>query len=155
MTKRPANERFKSGDIVRYASGISALFRYEGTHNQGRLYGTHVMGGAHSASDAYFFDLCPASHSDLEFCKARHPDWFAADENRQSPAEAVSHEPLCLAAREAIRIADTFLPRAPMKRRKALALEIVNAISACERELTQEIQHHVKQLTKSQLPEGK
>jgi hypothetical protein len=76
------------------------------------------------------------------------------DQTRQSPAEAVSHEPLYLAAREAIRIADTYLPRAPMKRRKALALEIVNAINACERELTQEIQRHLKQLHTLQRPDS-
>jgi hypothetical protein len=42
------------------------------------LYGTHVMGGAHGASDQMFFDLQPASPEDIEFCKGRHPDWFSA-----------------------------------------------------------------------------
>lgn len=73
---KPATERFKAGDIVRYASGVSALFRYEGTHNAGRLYGTHVMGGVHSACDMNFFPLQAASIEDIEFCKGRHPDWF-------------------------------------------------------------------------------
>jgi hypothetical protein len=75
--RKPAHERFKAGDIIRYASGVSALFRWDGVHNQGMLYGTHVMGGAHGASDHMFFDLQPASPEDIEFCKGRHPDWFS------------------------------------------------------------------------------
>jgi hypothetical protein len=77
-SKKPASERFKSGDIIRYGSGISALFRYEGTHNQHMLYGSHVMGGVHGSSDQMFFDLQPASAEDIEFCKAQRPEWFSA-----------------------------------------------------------------------------
>lgn len=43
------------------------------------------------------------------------------------------------AAQEAVRIADTYLPRGSWQRRKALALEIVKAIELCERELGEEI----------------
>ena len=89
---KPAAERFKVGDIVRYASGVSALFRYEGPVNVGRLYGTHVLGGAIGASDQTFFDLQPASAEDIAFCKDKRPDWFPADDTRQSPTETVSHE---------------------------------------------------------------
>lgn len=89
---KPAAERFKVGDIVRYGSGISALFRYEGPVNVGRLYGTHVLGGAIGASDQTFFDLQPASAEDIEFCKGKQPGWFPADETRQSPTKTVSHE---------------------------------------------------------------
>ena len=39
------------------------------------------------------------------------------------------------AAREAIRIADKYLPKGSIEQRKALALEIVDAISLCEREM--------------------
>jgi hypothetical protein len=43
------------------------------------------------------------------------------------------------AAQEAIRIAETYLPRASVKRKMALAHEIADAISLCEAELTGEI----------------
>jgi hypothetical protein len=43
------------------------------------------------------------------------------------------------AAQEAIRIAESYLPRASIKRQKALAMEIVDAINICEAELTEEI----------------
>lgn len=82
---KPAAERFKVGDIVRYGSGVSALFRYEGHVNAGRLYGTHVLGGAIGASDQTFFDLQPASAEDVEFCKSKRPDWFPVSHD-------VSHE---------------------------------------------------------------
>jgi hypothetical protein len=118
---------------------VSALFRYEGAHNAGRLYGTHVLGGAHGASDAMFFELTPATEADMVFCKAQRPEWFA-----QACAKEPPHEPLCTAAREAIRIADSYLPRAPMKRRKALATEIVNTINRCEAELAEDIMRRVK-----------
>lgn len=74
-----ATDRFKAGDIVRCGSGVSALFRYEGTHNAGRLYGMHVLGGAHSAADDTFFMLQPASAEDIEFCRQKRPEWFATD----------------------------------------------------------------------------
>lgn len=132
--RTPAVERFKSGDIIRYGSGVSALFRYEGTHNAGRLYGSHVLGGAHGASDALFFDLRPASPEDILYCKLQRPEWFASPADRP-----LRHEPMNTAAREAVRIADAYLPRAPMKRRQALAKEIVTAISKCEAELADDI----------------
>lgn len=43
------------------------------------------------------------------------------------------------AAQEAIRIAETYLPRASIKRKMALANEIADAISLCETELSNEI----------------
>lgn len=43
------------------------------------------------------------------------------------------------AATEAIRIAETYLPGEPWERQKALAQEIVAAITLCEHELGQEI----------------
>jgi hypothetical protein len=89
--RKPAHERFKAGDIIRYASGVSALFRWDGFHNQGMLYGTHVMGGAHGASDQMFFDLQPASPEDIEFCKGRHPDWFAAPPAATGDRSATFH----------------------------------------------------------------
>lgn len=82
MTNTPAPQRFKAGDIVRYADGISALFRYSGTHNCDRLYGDHVMGGVGSGADLIFTRLAPASAEDLAFCREQRPEWFA------EPAEA-------------------------------------------------------------------
>ncbi|HZR75676.1 hypothetical protein [Bradyrhizobium sp.] len=49
------------------------------------------------------------------------------------------------AAQEAIRIADTYLPRAPLKRRMALAKEIVAAIELCETELSHDIARRLEQ----------
>lgn len=72
-----AAQRFKAGDIVRYDHGVSALFRFEGTVNCGRLYGTHVLGGAHGAADRLFFDLRAADEADLAFCRTHRPEWFA------------------------------------------------------------------------------
>lgn len=48
------------------------------------------------------------------------------------------------AAQEAIRIANTYLPRGSRQRRKALALDIVKAIELCERELSDEIIRKLK-----------
>ena len=48
-------------------------------------------------------------------------------------------ETMMLAAREAIRIAETYLPGESIERRKALAQEIVRAINLCEDELGREI----------------
>lgn len=48
------------------------------------------------------------------------------------------------AAQEAIRIAETFLPRASVQRKMALAKEIVAAIELCEGELAQDIIRGVK-----------
>ncbi|MCK1684284.1 hypothetical protein IVA87_34085 [Bradyrhizobium sp. 147] len=73
---KPPQERFKAGDIVRYGDGVSALFRYTGTHNCDRLYGVHVLGGIHSACDMMFYDLRPASAEDLAFCRLYRPEWF-------------------------------------------------------------------------------
>lgn len=53
------------------------------------------------------------------------------------------------AAQEALRIAETYLPRASLKRKKALAYEIVEAISLCESELSQEIATDLKKLVSS------
>lgn len=49
-------------------------------------------------------------------------------------------------ATEAIRIAETYLPNAPWERQKALAKEIVAAISLCEMELSQEIARDLEKL---------
>lgn len=43
------------------------------------------------------------------------------------------------AAQEGIRIAESYLPRASIKRKMALALEIADAISLCEAELSDKI----------------
>ncbi len=50
------------------------------------------------------------------------------------------------AAQEAIRIAEAYLPRASVKRKMALAKEIVEAISLCELELSQEIGRNLQSL---------
>jgi hypothetical protein len=76
------------------------------------------------------------------------------DETRQSPAETVSHEIMGTAATEAIRIAETYLPRASQKRQKLLAMEIVDAINLCEAELSGEIVRGLEQLNTFQRPEG-
>lgn len=46
----------------------------------------------------------------------------------------MSKEIMGTAAQEAIRIAETYLPRASIKRKMALAKEIVAAIELCEAE---------------------
>lgn len=51
-------------------------------------------------------------------------------------------EPISTAAREAIRIAETFVPL-DLVRQKALAMEIVNLINRCEAELVAEIQRRI------------
>lgn len=50
------------------------------------------------------------------------------------------------AAQEAIRIAETYLPRASIKRKMALAHEIADAISLCEREMSSEIARDLQAL---------
>lgn len=50
------------------------------------------------------------------------------------------------AAQEAIRIAETYLPRASVKRKMALAHEINGAISLCEAELSGEIARDLEKL---------
>jgi len=70
-TKNPENN-FKIGDIIRYSPGISALFKYT-SKNGDRFYGEHVMGGTASC---YPFELELASELDIEFCKAKRPEWF-------------------------------------------------------------------------------
>lgn len=49
-------------------------------------------------------------------------------------------------ATEAIRIAEKFLPRASWKRKRELALEISDAISLCESELSREIASDLEKL---------
>lgn len=51
----------------------------------------------------------------------------------------MADEVMGTAAQEAIRIAETYLPRASTKRKMALATEIADAISLCEAELTDSI----------------
>lgn len=53
-------------------------------------------------------------------------------------------ETLSTAAREAIRIADTFLPGASIEQRKALAMEIVQAIGLCEAEFAAVVVRRLK-----------
>jgi hypothetical protein len=72
-------DRFKAGDIIRYASGVSALFRYDLKQTAGRLYGSHVLGGVHGATDVNFFKLRLASPEDLEFCRQKRPEWFSIE----------------------------------------------------------------------------
>jgi hypothetical protein len=50
------------------------------------------------------------------------------------------------ATTEAIRIAETFLPRATPKRKKVLAMEILKAIELCEAELSQDIARRIEAL---------
>lgn len=49
-------------------------------------------------------------------------------------------------AQEAIRIAETYLPRASIKRKMALAHEISDAISLCEKELSEDIARDLQKL---------
>lgn len=81
MANIPAPQRFNSGDIIRYSDGVSALFRYSGTNNCDRLYGNHVLGGAHSACDMIFTRLTIASEADLAFCREQRPEWFASQDS--------------------------------------------------------------------------
>ncbi len=74
--------------MIRYADGVSALFRFDGTVNAERLYGSHVMGGSHGAADVGFFDLRPASPEDIEFCRSKRPEWFAASTVGGGPTAA-------------------------------------------------------------------
>lgn len=53
------------------------------------------------------------------------------------------------AAQEAIRIAETYLPRASIKRKMALANEIADAIGLCETELVDEIERGLKVIVRS------
>lgn len=55
-------------------------------------------------------------------------------------------EVMTTAATEAIRIAETYLPRAGWKRQKALAQEIVKAIELCEAELADDIIKRMKDM---------
>ncbi len=54
------------------------------------------------------------------------------------------------AAREAIRIADTYLAGEPFERRRALAREIVDAINLCEVELGEVIIRRIKAAERKQ-----
>lgn len=56
------------------------------------------------------------------------------------------------AATEAIRIAETYLPKASLKRRMALAREIGDAITICEIELSQEIGRDLEALLTDAVP---
>lgn len=49
-------------------------------------------------------------------------------------------------AAEAIRIAEKYLPKAPLEQQKALALEIVDAIGLCEAEFTEEITRRLNEM---------
>ena len=51
------------------------------------------------------------------------------------------------AATEAIRIAETYLPKAGWERQKALAMEIVAAIELCEAELAADIMQRLKAMS--------
>jgi hypothetical protein len=104
MHGKSATQRFKPGDIIRYASGVSALFRYDGTHNCDRLYGEHVLGGAQGAADTMFFDLRPANLEDLAFCRAKRPDWFA--QTAAEMLDALKQEPRSSAAPAEVSIAE-------------------------------------------------
>lgn len=50
------------------------------------------------------------------------------------------------AATEAIRIAETYLPKASWERQKKLAYEIADAIALCEAEARQEIARDLEKL---------
>lgn len=52
------------------------------------------------------------------------------------------------AATEAIRIAETYLPKAGWRRQKALAQEIVKAIELCEAELADDITKRLNEMAK-------
>jgi len=67
--------KIKSGDIVRYADGASALFKVSAPHADG-WHGHHVMGGVHYASDQIFNKLKLANAEDIEFCRQKRPEWF-------------------------------------------------------------------------------
>jgi hypothetical protein len=62
---------------------------------------------------------------------------------------SVMNETMTTAATEAIRIAETYLPKAGWKRQKALAQEIVKAIELCEAELGDEIAKKLKAMVQS------
>ncbi len=70
--------KFEVGQIVRHdKKGISALMRLttrrdiRGGHYQ--WYGIHVMGGSWGADEE---ELTRASEADLEFARAKRPEWF-------------------------------------------------------------------------------
>lgn len=56
----------------------------------------------------------------------------------------MTDETLSTAAREAIRIADLYLPGCSIEQRKALAMEIVEAIGLCEAEFAGELVRRMK-----------
>jgi len=58
----------------------------------------------------------------------------------------MSQEIMGTAAQEAIRIAETYLPKASVKRKMALAKEIVAAIELCETELSRDIARNLEKL---------
>lgn len=59
----------------------------------------------------------------------------------------MSESQMTTAATEAIRIAETYLPRAGWKRQKELAMEIVAAIELCEAELGDDITKRLKEMS--------
>lgn len=64
--------------------------------------------------------------------------------------DALVYEYKTTAAREAIRIADEYLPRESPRRRMALAQEIVALVNICENELGDEIIKRYKLITTKQ-----
>jgi hypothetical protein len=57
---------------------------------------------------------------------------------------------LSTAAREAIRISEAYLPHASNEQKKALSMEIVNAINLCEAELARDITGRLSKLVRPQ-----
>jgi len=73
-----AGSRFAPGTVVRYGDRVSALFRVESAIPSGdtfRYYGTHVLGGSHSAMDVIFVTLREASDDDWKFIHEHQPGW--------------------------------------------------------------------------------
>lgn len=67
----------------------------------------------------------------------------------RSAENANMTEVMTTAATEAIRIAQTYLPRSPWKRQQALANEIADVIALCEAEVRQEIARDLETMAKS------
>ena len=68
------SEFFEVNDLVRYADGVTAIFKITSVHDQGgghvRYYGEHVLGGACGAQHS---DCRPASDADIAEWIKRHP----------------------------------------------------------------------------------
>lgn len=65
----------KSGDIVRYADGVSALVKLISPH-AGGWHGDHVLGGTQFVSDQIFSELKLANSEDIKFCEKNRSEWF-------------------------------------------------------------------------------